>query len=117
MFKRVLAEHLQPGESYAEGARRGLQEELGVVAPASSASDSAASLSVGVPVALASLACFSGPLAPSHARCVDLPQLGVRDYEFVESYKLVGYEGAVSVNVNEVRVPASVCMRMYCNAA
>jgi isopentenyl-diphosphate delta-isomerase len=72
------AEHLKPGESYHEGAVRGLREELGV--------DGHVRLeSVG---------------SISTAR-LELPERGVKDYELQQSFRCV-YDGPVAPNPNEV---------------
>jgi isopentenyl-diphosphate delta-isomerase type 1 len=72
------AEHLKPGESYLEGAVRGLREELGVEED----------------VALEEVA------GVSPAR-LDLPALGVKDYELQQSFRCV-YDGPVVPDPNEV---------------
>lgn len=75
---------MQPGERYAAAVARGLEEELGI-----SSAD-------------ASTAALVGPLAPVHRRHLDMPEIGVKDYEFVESWKLEGYTGPVRFNEHEV---------------
>ncbi|KAL6776447.1 hypothetical protein ACKKBG_A21165 [Auxenochlorella protothecoides x Auxenochlorella symbiontica] len=64
-----VAEHLQPGEEYAEAAVRGLQEEL------------------GISVSRADLR----PLAPAHLRDLKLPNF--HDRELVQNYLLPGWRG------------------------
>ena len=49
-----------------QAAVRGLQEELGITADASS---------------------VEGPIVPVHLRQLDVPELGVRDHEFVTSFR------------------------------
>ncbi|MGE0623594.1 MAG: NUDIX domain-containing protein [Pseudomonadales bacterium] len=63
LWDQSAAEHLQPGESYADGAQRGLAEELGVTG-----------------VGLEHLG------SPFAAR-LDLPELGIHDYELQQSYR------------------------------
>ncbi len=55
-----MAEHLQPGEAFVAAAARGLEEELGVVVDAQ---------------------LLQGPLLPRRKRQLDLPDIGVKDYE------------------------------------
>lgn len=69
-----VAEHLQPKESFIDGVQRGLQEELGVEIPKSN---------------------IEGPVAPMHKRQLNLHDIKVYDYEFVESYRVAGYDGPV----------------------
>ena len=76
-----VAEHLQPGESYAAGAVRGLQEELGVP-----------------PVALE-------PLGEPLKFRLDLPEKGIRDYEFQQCFR-GAFDGRLvpdGVEVSQVR--------------
>ncbi|KAG2495644.1 hypothetical protein HYH03_006244 [Edaphochlamys debaryana] len=75
------AEHLAPGEGYREGVVRGLAEELGVTAEAEA---------------------LTGPLAPVHKRRLVIPETGIKDYEFIEAYRLDGYEGPIAFNHQEV---------------
>jgi isopentenyl-diphosphate delta-isomerase len=75
------AEHLSPGENFKQGVVRGLQEELGINVEA---------------------AAVHGPLAPTHKRQLVLPEIGVLDFEFVESYRLDGYNGPIAFNDQEV---------------
>ncbi|GLI63285.1 hypothetical protein VaNZ11_006191 [Volvox africanus] len=107
-----VAEHLSPGESFREGVVRGLSEELGV------------ELS---PQQLVSL---QGPMTPMHQRRLLIPEKGIKihsstpdigiirsvygsvlepstrsfkqDFEFIEAYRLNGYEGPISFNEQEV---------------
>eukprot|EP00887_Chlorella_sp_A99_P007425 scaffold2.g7425.t1 len=65
-----VAEHLQPGETYAQAVQRGLREELGV--------------SVG-------LDALAGPLAPAHRRELHWGQF--HDVEMVQSYRLGDWRG------------------------
>ncbi|GAB4817509.1 hypothetical protein N2152v2_004555 [Parachlorella kessleri] len=74
-----VAEHLQPGETYRQGAVRGLQEELGV-----SVSEAA----------------LEGPLAPTHKR--ELHQGDFHDVELVQSFRLVNFTGNLSLDIGEV---------------
>ena len=79
------AEHLSAGEDYSMGAVRGVQEELGLVMDSSA---------------------LQGPLIPIHQRKLDLPRLGVKDYEYVTSYLVELQEDAAiesfSPNSNEI---------------
>ncbi|GFR49292.1 hypothetical protein Agub_g11314 [Astrephomene gubernaculifera] len=79
-----VAEHLSPGESFRDGVVRGLAEELGVVL---------------TPDHLASL---QGPLSPMHQRRLLIPERGIKDFEFVEAYRLDGYSEPISFNHQEV---------------
>mmetsp|Transcript_22086 Transcript_22086/g.61308 ORF Transcript_22086/g.61308 Transcript_22086/m.61308 type:complete len:193 (+) Transcript_22086:210-788(+) len=72
------AEHLQPGETFLQGAQRGLLEELNI-----------------------SAAITSGPLAPTHQREHREGESFV-DREFVESYCLEGYDGPFTCDPAEV---------------
>jgi isopentenyldiphosphate isomerase len=72
------AEHLKPGESYLDGAVRGLREELGVVED----------------VGLESI----GAISPAR---LDLPALGVKDHELQQSFRCV-YDGPVVPDPAEV---------------
>jgi isopentenyl-diphosphate delta-isomerase len=85
-----VAEHLAVGEGFADGARRGLGEELGLPPAAAGG--------------------IVGPLAPTHLRRLDLPALGVKDYEFVQSYRLDGYDGPVAPNPEEVSATEHVAL-------
>lgn len=61
------SEHLIARPSVgAQAAARGLQEELGITADASS---------------------LEGPIVPVHLRRLHVPELGVRDHEFVASFR------------------------------
>ena len=77
------AEHLQPGESFERGALRGLQEELGIQ---------------GVVVE---------PLGSVVKYQLDMPEIGVRDYEFQQSFR-VEYDGPISPEPREVRATRKV---------
>uniref|UniRef100_A0A7S3R9W5 Nudix hydrolase domain-containing protein n=1 Tax=Dunaliella tertiolecta TaxID=3047 RepID=A0A7S3R9W5_DUNTE len=119
------AEHLQPGETYLHAAARGLQEELGVSlslsqgsAPATTNSEgssesshpsvqgevhnSCAQQSAATSSIPALCARLKGPLAPRHPRQLDIPEISIKDYEFVETYSLEGYEGPIMYNSEEV---------------
>ncbi len=77
------SEHLRPGESYAAGAVRGLQEELGLAVP---------------PAALV-------PVLAPFLQEFAYPQLGVTDREFVAVFRLdlaAAAAAAVAVNPAEV---------------
>jgi isopentenyl-diphosphate delta-isomerase len=63
LWDQSAAEHLKPGESYRDGARRGLAEELGVL--------NATLHALGPP--------FSGRL--------DQPALGIHDYELQQAFR------------------------------
>ncbi|EFJ46000.1 hypothetical protein VOLCADRAFT_121136 [Volvox carteri f. nagariensis] len=75
-----VAEHLSPGETFRDAVARGLAEELGVQL---------------TPEKLDSL---QGPLIPMHQRKLLIPEKGIKDFEFVEAYRLDGYEGPISFN-------------------
>lgn len=62
-WDQSAAEHLKPGESYAEGALRGLAEELGIT---------------GVELE---------PLGSIYAARLDLPVPGIHDYELQQSFR------------------------------
>jgi isopentenyl-diphosphate delta-isomerase len=72
-----VAEHLKPGESYEQGAVRGLREELGVEG-----------------VALE-------PLGAMVRAKLDLPEHGVRDYELQQSFRGV-FDGELRLDFAEV---------------
>ena len=72
-----VAEHLKPGETYEEGARRGLREELGVT-----------------DVVVETL----GGIWRAQ---LDMPQLGLRDYELQQCFRGV-FDGELRPNVDEV---------------
>ncbi|KAF5829200.1 NUDIX hydrolase domain-like protein [Dunaliella salina] len=119
------AEHLQPGETYLHAAARGLIEELGVSLPPTQGSTPASIIVEGstesshsgvqgeghnscshretaasrIPDLCARL---KGPLAPRHPRQLDIPETGIKDYEFVETYSFEGYNGPVMYNSEEV---------------
>jgi isopentenyldiphosphate isomerase len=71
------AEHLKPGESYEEGALRGLVEELGVAGVALEA--------VG---------------GVAHAR-LEIPEQGIKDYELQQTFRGV-FDGDVRPDESEV---------------
>ena len=50
----------------------------------------------------ASRATLKGPLSPRHQRRLEVPEHGVWDYEWVESYRLDGWAGGVRFNEAEV---------------
>eukprot|EP00499_Haloplacidia_sp_CaronLabIsolate_P003218 CAMPEP_0196770846 /NCGR_PEP_ID=MMETSP1104-20130614/1368_1 /TAXON_ID=33652 /ORGANISM="Cafeteria sp., Strain Caron Lab Isolate" /LENGTH=187 /DNA_ID=CAMNT_0042140961 /DNA_START=66 /DNA_END=629 /DNA_ORIENTATION=+ len=72
-----VGEHLKPGEAYADGARRGLKEELGIS---------------GAEVR---------QVRPVHLNSFSYPEAGVTDNEFNELYETV-YDGAVEPDGVEV---------------
>jgi isopentenyl-diphosphate delta-isomerase len=77
LWDQSVAEHLKPGETYLDGARRGLEEELGVR---------------GVTLT---------PLGEQdHGRLED-PRLGIRDYELMQSFS-GHYDGPVTLDLEEV---------------
>ena len=65
-----VGEHLQPGESFDEAAHRGLAEELAVRG-----------------VALT-------PLGDVVRGCIEIPELGIRDFEMQQSFRGV-YDGLI----------------------
>jgi isopentenyl-diphosphate Delta-isomerase len=71
------AEHLQPGESYLDGATRGLREELGVV---------------GVPLSRV------GEVTPAR---LEIPDRGIKDYELQQCFRGV-WDGALFPDGDEV---------------
>ena len=71
------AEHLQPGESFEQGALRGLNEELGIK---------------GVSVE---------PYGDMARHQLDLPEQGIHDYEFQQSFKTT-YDGPIKIDSVEV---------------
>ncbi|PNH03831.1 Isopentenyl-diphosphate Delta-isomerase 2, partial [Tetrabaena socialis] len=79
------AEHLAPGESFRDGALRGLAEELGVELSAEQQREG-----------------LRGPLAPTHQRRLLIPDKGIQDFEFVEAYRVDGWAGPISFNEQEV---------------
>ena len=77
LWDQSVAEHLRPGESYLDGALRGLHEELGVT---------------GVTLS---------PLGePDRAR-LEEPALGIRDYEFMQAFS-GQFDGPVHADPAEV---------------
>jgi isopentenyl-diphosphate delta-isomerase len=87
LWDQSVAEHLKPGETYLDGARRGLAEELDVHG-----------------VALAPLG------APDRAR-LDEPSLGIRDYEFIQTFS-GHYDGPVRVDPAEVAEVRTVTLEV-----
>ncbi|KAG2424350.1 hypothetical protein HXX76_014559 [Chlamydomonas incerta] len=79
-----VAEHLSPGESYAAGVVRGLEEELGVA------------------LTQEQRAALKGPITPRHKRRLLIPDKGIQDNEFIEVYRLDGYDGPIAFNHQEV---------------
>ncbi|GIL78257.1 hypothetical protein Vretimale_7634 [Volvox reticuliferus] len=79
-----VAEHLSPGETFRDGVVRGLAEEL------------------GVELSPQQLVALQGPLTPMHQRRLLIPEKGIKDFEFIEAYRLDGYEGPISFNEQEV---------------
>ena len=77
LWDQSVAEHLTPGETYLEGALRGLQEELGVNAVELTA--------LGEP--------FAGRL--------DQPNLGVHDYELQQAFRGT-WDGPLEIDPAEV---------------
>lgn len=77
LWDQSVAEHLIPGETYLEAARRGLEEELGVT--------DVSLTSLGTP--------FAGRL--------DQPALGVRDYELQQAFQGI-WDGPVVPDPAEV---------------
>lgn len=71
------AEHLKPGETFRQGAIRGLQEELDVR---------------GVDLT---------PLSDIRTFRLDMPEIGVKDYELQQSFGAV-FDGEVSPDPGEV---------------
>ncbi|MGW8369693.1 MAG: NUDIX hydrolase [Gammaproteobacteria bacterium] len=72
-----VAEHLAPGESFEQGARRGLREELGLVPER--------------------LECL-GEVVRSR---LDMPVLGLKDYEFQQSFRAT-FTGEIVPDPDEV---------------
>ncbi|MFV2090804.1 MAG: NUDIX domain-containing protein [Pseudomonadales bacterium] len=84
LWDMSVAEHLKPGESYLEGAVRGLSEELGVGGIALS------------------------PMGEPQQTRLDQPEIGIRDYELQQVFR-GSYQGAMvpdPVEVDEVRAIA-----------
>ena len=92
-----VAEHLQPGETYRQGALRGLWEELGIAVdpstpPAAAAAAAAADgrrerVECGATTTTSGAVVLSGPLAPTHRR--ELHQGLFHDVELVQSFRCV----------------------------
>jgi len=72
-----VGEHLQPGEAYADGARRGLEEELRVT---------------GVTLQ---------PLGPPRRCTLDMPELGIADHEMQQAFR-GEYAGELHPDAEEV---------------
>jgi isopentenyldiphosphate isomerase len=89
------AEHLKPGESFADGAERGLAEELGVTG---------AELE---------------PLGTIFAARLDLPGPGIRDYEMQQSFRGVwaGVLTSDPAEVAEVRAESLESLARWLNDA
>ena len=77
LWDQSAAEHLKPGETFADGAHRGLAEELGVSG-----------------VALT-------PLGEPFAARLENPELGIRDYELQQSFRGV-WSGTLTPDPAEV---------------
>ncbi len=77
LWDQSAAEHLQPGESWLEGALRGLEEELGVTG-----------------IRLIELG------EPFHGR-LDQPELGIHDYELQQAFQGT-WDGALTPDPTEV---------------
>lgn len=73
-----VAEHLSPGENFRDAVIRGLKEELGIQGNVS-----------------------ERPLAPMHMRKLVVPGK-IKDFEFVESYRMDGFAGDIRFNEEEV---------------
>ena len=72
-----VGEHLQPGETFEQAAHRGLAEELAIA-----------------DVELT-------PLGPVVRGCVEIPEHGIKDCEFQQSFRGV-YDGAIEPDPAEV---------------
>ena len=72
-----VAEHLKAGETYEEGAHRGLLEELGISG-----------------VALR-------PVSGVQAYCLDLPEIGIFDHELKQSFRGT-WQGSLAPDPSEV---------------
>jgi len=77
LWDQSAAEHLKPGETYLEGALRGLAEELGVTEAALT------------------------PLGEPYAGRLDQAHLGVRDYELQQAFTGT-WDGPVHIDPEEV---------------
>lgn len=86
-----VAEHLRPGETYADGAIRGLREELGVM---------------GVELE---------PLGGVATSLLDIKQTGIRDYEFQQTFRGV-YDGPIQPDTEEVREVKTISLDELCAA-
>lgn len=72
-----VGEHLQPGESFEEGAHRGLAEELGVTDA------------------------VLEPLGDERHMRLEMPDLGIKDFEVQRSFR-AQYDGAITPDPDEV---------------
>jgi isopentenyl-diphosphate Delta-isomerase len=81
-----VGEHLQPGETFEQAAHRGLAEELSIR---------------GVELT---------PLGDVVRGCVDVPELGIKDHEFQQSFRGV-YDGAYEIDPIEVADVRRVSLR------
>lgn len=77
LWDQSAAEHLQPGETWEAGARRGLAEELGIS---------------GIPLT---------PLGDVYASRLDQIELGVHDYELQQAYTAT-WDGPLNPDPEEV---------------
>eukprot|EP00898_Chlorokybus_atmophyticus_P004810 jgi/Chlat1/532/Chrsp103S01119 len=73
------AEHLQPGETFQQGAERGLREELGIE---------------GISL--------EDRILDTHVRKLEYPEKGFKDYEFVQAFKLSGWDNGFQIDKAEV---------------
>lgn len=76
-FDHSVGEHLIPGETHAQGAHRGLQEELGLT-------------NIDLK-----------PLGNERSLRVELPEHGIKDYEFQQAYTGT-YAGKMHLDAKEV---------------
>jgi isopentenyl-diphosphate delta-isomerase len=86
-----VAEHLAAGETFAQGAMRGLREELGVEQ--------------------VDLEPFGGEVRVT----LDLPALNLRDYEIQQAFRAV-YDGELNPNPDEVAAIDAVAATALCAA-
>jgi isopentenyl-diphosphate delta-isomerase len=80
------AEHLKPGETYRQGAIRGLREELGIAA-----------------VELERVGTVT------HTK-LEIPEQGIKDYELQQSFRGV-FDGEVRANASEVCDVRTIALR------
>ena len=85
------AEHLKPGETYEQGAVRGLREELGI--------------------AVAGLERVG---TVTHTK-LEIPEQGIKDYELQQSFRGV-FDGEVRANVSEVCEVQTIALRDLADA-